>query len=202
MKKEQSLPVCHNTLIRVLERPPVGRHVIKMLPHTILPPKIICASFIRFPAHCVISTLLKTVHGHHVRRASLRTAPPPLCAIPEAERSVNIDYVEFRSHFTHIISNPFRKFGGSKPVGPFLLRQQVLEKNGLHAVSQLIQLLRKVVDNPCDPGLGLPPHPRDHQNSHLCVASLCQNPMTPRHNICSRLESRFQGNPAGVIDSV
>src|SRR5260370_39966767 len=99
MKKEQSLPVCHNTLIRVLERPPVGRHVIKMLPHTILPPKIICASFIRFPAHCVISTLLKTVHGHPVRRASLPTPPPPFSALPQPQTSMNIDHLEFRPHF-------------------------------------------------------------------------------------------------------
>src|SRR4029077_1840340 len=136
--KEQSLAVCHDALIRGLEGPAIGRHVIEALPHAILPSKIIRASFFCFPAHRVIPALLEAVHRHDVRRTRL-PAPSPLPPIPEAERRVDIDYVVFVSHLPHMIGNSFREFDGAEPKGPLLLRKQVLEKNGLHAVSQVSQ---------------------------------------------------------------
>ncbi len=84
---------------------------------------------------------------------------------------MNIDYVEFLARLLNVFRNSLRKLDGAKTIRPPLFRQQIFKKQWLHAVSQLIQFLRQVVDNPCDPGLGFPLRSRYHQNPHRGVAS-------------------------------
>ena len=122
LKKVQSLSVCHNALIGGLKRPAIGWHMIKTLPHAILPLEIVRASFIGFPAHCIIPALLETVHGHHVRRACLRTALLPFCSIPEAKRRMNVDNVEFLARLLNVFSYSLRKLDRAKAIRPQLHR--------------------------------------------------------------------------------
>src|SRR5467141_2392472 len=172
LKKEKSLPVRYDTLIRGLEGPAIGRHMIKVLPKAILPPEIVRAALVSLPAHRVISALFEAVHRQYVRRTRSCTAPSPLPPVPKAERRMDIDNIVFGSHLPHICRDSFREFDGTKPAWPFLQRKQVLKKNGLHAVPQLAEFFLQIVDNSGDSGLSLPRHSRDHQNPHLGMASL------------------------------
>ena len=173
-KKEQCFPVCHNTLICGFEGPAIGRHMIKALPHPILPPEIIRVSFSRFSSHRVISPFLETMHSHHVRRTRLRLVVSSLRAIPKTERRMDIDDVVFGSYLPHIFRDSSRKLDRAEAIRPRLRRQEVFKKKRFHAVPQVAQFPREIVDNSCDPGLGLSRHTRYHQNSHLRLASLCR----------------------------
>src|SRR5260370_869673 len=152
LKKNQRLPVGHDPLVGSCERPFVRPHVIRMLPNTILPPKIICATLLRFPAHRVIATFFQTVHGHDVWRTRLRATPPSLRAVPKAEGGMNVDNVELVSRFLNVSRNSLRKFHGPKTVRPPLFWEQVFEEHWLHAMPQLPQFLDRLRCRGCGTG--------------------------------------------------
>src|SRR5260370_10290585 len=94
LKKNQRLPVGHDPLVGSCERPFVRPHVIRMLPNTILPPKIICATLLRFPAHHVIETFFQTVHGHDECRTRLRATQHTLRAVPNTASNIIVQTLE------------------------------------------------------------------------------------------------------------
>src|SRR5260370_11367169 len=118
LKKKQRLQVGHDALVGSGERPSVGAHVIRMLPETILPPKIICPAPLCLPAHRVDSALFQTVHRHHIGRSCVISAQPALRAIPEAKGCVNIDNVKLSLFFLNVSTNPPLKLYYTQPASP------------------------------------------------------------------------------------
>src|SRR5690242_9647046 len=102
LKKDHRFPVRHDALIGCLERPAIGRHVIRVLPNAILPPEIIGATLFGLSTHGIVASFFKPMHGHYIGRASLRTEPPSSSAVPEAKWRVNVDDIEFVPLFIHI----------------------------------------------------------------------------------------------------